>query len=332
MEREKNIDLLKAILIALVVLGHTIQCAISDFDSNIVFRIIYSFHMPFFMFISGYLGFSSKKDEHFIIVRCKRLIVPYISWVIIHSVFYNYADLFSGNFSGLLLYFTNIIRSPSAGGLWFLWVLFLINVAYYLLNKTKRPYLFGIFFYLLTYGLFLLLNRFEFGNVLGISLFCWHFPFFIIGCYAKEHDLMNRIPYLSLVLLIPILIFLELIWYRVGTSSFGLNLHGELLYIYNKLINYLIALLAITVLFKLSLLFKKNTLNYSEWLSRNTLTIYTIHFIFLFTSLGILMKVETNLSILVALVSISTFVLSCFSTALLNMNRYLRIVFCGQYK
>ncbi len=37
----------------LVVLGHTLQGLYTDFDQNLAFRIIYSFHMPLFFFISG---------------------------------------------------------------------------------------------------------------------------------------------------------------------------------------------------------------------------------------------------------------------------------------
>lgn len=45
------IDNLRGLLIILVVLGHCIQNLDLDFDHNIVFRYIYSFHMPLFMFI-----------------------------------------------------------------------------------------------------------------------------------------------------------------------------------------------------------------------------------------------------------------------------------------
>ena len=47
------IDNLKGVLILLVVLGHCIQCTDLDFDHNAVFRYIYSFHMPFFIYLAG---------------------------------------------------------------------------------------------------------------------------------------------------------------------------------------------------------------------------------------------------------------------------------------
>ena len=51
-KRDTGIDLCKAILITLVVLGHTIQYA-GDGMQSPVFRFIYSFHMAAFMMVSG---------------------------------------------------------------------------------------------------------------------------------------------------------------------------------------------------------------------------------------------------------------------------------------
>ena len=60
------IDIAKFITIFLMVIGHALQlfnwsefresCAYYD---NWVYRVIYSFHMPMFMFISGYLYYIS---------------------------------------------------------------------------------------------------------------------------------------------------------------------------------------------------------------------------------------------------------------------------------
>ena len=52
------IDNLKGVLILLVVLGHCIQCTDLDFDHNAVFRYIYSFHMPLFMCVSGFVSYK----------------------------------------------------------------------------------------------------------------------------------------------------------------------------------------------------------------------------------------------------------------------------------
>lgn len=57
-KRNKKVDELRGLLMILVVIGHIIQFVTypETFDDNIVFRIIYSFHMPLFMLLSGYVS------------------------------------------------------------------------------------------------------------------------------------------------------------------------------------------------------------------------------------------------------------------------------------
>lgn len=60
MEKKRLIwaDSLKGWLIFLVVLGHAIQFTlVVDFESCHLWNLIYSFHMPAFMAVSGYLAF-----------------------------------------------------------------------------------------------------------------------------------------------------------------------------------------------------------------------------------------------------------------------------------
>ena len=55
-------DSLKGVLILLVILGHAIQRVLVDeCFSNHIWNIIYSFHMPAFMAISGYLTYGKEK-------------------------------------------------------------------------------------------------------------------------------------------------------------------------------------------------------------------------------------------------------------------------------
>lgn len=57
MERNEKLDNLKGIAIFLVVWGHSLQYLNNgefDFFENSLFQVIYSFHMPLFMVISGF--------------------------------------------------------------------------------------------------------------------------------------------------------------------------------------------------------------------------------------------------------------------------------------
>lgn len=59
-KRELSFDILKCYTIFGVMWGHCIQYFTSgSFAADPVFRVIYSFHMPLFMMISGYFSWQS---------------------------------------------------------------------------------------------------------------------------------------------------------------------------------------------------------------------------------------------------------------------------------
>ena len=57
LKRDSSIDALKAVMVFLVVLGHT-----GGYDP-LIRKVIYSFHMPVFVFLSGYLTSSGTPKE-----------------------------------------------------------------------------------------------------------------------------------------------------------------------------------------------------------------------------------------------------------------------------
>lgn len=57
-QRNNHIDIIKGLAIFLVIWGHIVQDTAGNADiyfDNIVFKVIYSFHMPLFMLVSGYV-------------------------------------------------------------------------------------------------------------------------------------------------------------------------------------------------------------------------------------------------------------------------------------
>ena len=61
MKRDGKMDNLKGILIIMVVLGHLTELLLKSGEGGIVYRLIYAFHMPAFIFISGYFAKSDFK-------------------------------------------------------------------------------------------------------------------------------------------------------------------------------------------------------------------------------------------------------------------------------
>lgn len=60
--RNAYIDKIRGFAIILVVLEHAIHHTYENFDSNYLFALIYSFHMPPFMFISGYVTYKENRE------------------------------------------------------------------------------------------------------------------------------------------------------------------------------------------------------------------------------------------------------------------------------
>lgn len=127
-------DNIRGIAIVLVVWGHIIQTMIcpNNFDANIVFRVIYSFHMPLFMFISGVLVYNPNRkiDEKWLWKKVKTLVIPFIIWIFItYFLRREYVN------RSIIEVFKEVIASPD-NAMWFLWILFLLHVITFVMYRT----------------------------------------------------------------------------------------------------------------------------------------------------------------------------------------------------
>ncbi len=150
-QRNLLVSFLQAWGIILVVLGHSFYYS----DNNPIHTWIYSFHMPLFMFISGFLlryGVERKNInlsetkmlglDGFVWNKVKRLLIP---WVVISSIAYlpkvmmsRFAarpiDLSIDSYINMFLYpYTNAIQF-----FWFLPTLFLIFIVVLCIVKSIR--------------------------------------------------------------------------------------------------------------------------------------------------------------------------------------------------
>lgn len=137
--RDRNLDVLKAVAIATVVLGHTFQGVTSDFGHYPPFRILYSFHMPMFMLVAGMamsagifaaLQADSARFAAYVSRRALRLVVPFIAWAAIQFIWTRPA--------GSLFAWLGIVFLRPDNGLWFLLALFEISVVVALCAACAR--------------------------------------------------------------------------------------------------------------------------------------------------------------------------------------------------
>lgn len=142
-----SLDIAKAICIVLVVVGH--YCPEnSPAWYQAVNHIIYGFHMPLFMFVSGCVYIASKNDVDygsFLLKKLKRLIIPYFvtSIIVISIKLLTQSHAYVENPVSIISYL-KILIGPEAGYfLWFIWALWWMFVFVPLCkNKKLRLVLF----------------------------------------------------------------------------------------------------------------------------------------------------------------------------------------------
>lgn len=180
-KRIEYLDNLKCFLIILVVLGHSIQFSNPDFDNVPLFRFIYAFHMPLFMWVSGYVNYRAVTQISIIKRRALQLALPFLVWVSFHVVK-----------TGDLSYYVRVFYDPTIS-VWFIWDLFLIicftTCINYWCQKTGKPVLLvtGIAFVLAE----VIVKSFH-SEVLGLSHALDMGLFYIMGYHMRRYDVFNR--------------------------------------------------------------------------------------------------------------------------------------------
>lgn len=153
MKQNEWIDVAKGIGILLVIIGH------SPFNPTII-NIIFTFHMPLFFFMGGYLFNYSKYKKNtilFVSKKAKRLVYPFFITNIIVITFLYYFIKFHNspikNWIGIIYgnsaplnppnIFTNIVNVPS----WYLLSLFCSFIILYIIAYSFEKYglLYSIF-------------------------------------------------------------------------------------------------------------------------------------------------------------------------------------------
>ena len=152
--RYTEVDIARGIGIFFVVLGHAIkQTEVSAGWIRILTYIIYSFHMPLFFCLSGFvsariLQMKRKERASYIVSRARRLLVPYFVIGLLYiPVKLKLSDVAVKPFKVTDIWKLMIGQNPDVS-LWFLYILFLIELICALLVNTYnfRSIWYGSFF------------------------------------------------------------------------------------------------------------------------------------------------------------------------------------------
>lgn len=309
------IDNIKAFLIFLVVLGHVIQFwPNNNWCENRLFLIIYSFHMPLFIFISGYVSSKYMNNinlYHLLQKRTIQLLIPYVSWSIIQRLLHSDTS------------FIDFIIRPECG-LWFLYVLFFITVIHKITlyiekNTSIHRYLIYAIVIIIGHLISHILN-----GTFGSALYSKHIIYYIIGYELARTNKSIPIQYGFFCLLLWILMAYK--WEWAGFNHF---ISLELIKKIGDRALYFI--MSISGCIGFISLFEKNnqkiTNKYLLIVGRSTLGIYAIHYL-LIDCIITHLTIQLNYSFVFLLTIIIT-ILSTLLVSALKLNRYTKLLLLG---
>ncbi|SDX93099.1 Acyltransferase family protein [Lutibacter oricola] len=313
--RNKTIDSLKGFAILLVVIGHIIQATYPNFDENLFFRLIYSFHMPLFFFLSG---FVSKKEVT--IKSIKKyfvgLIIPFIVWALISQIYS--LNISGGTYDFIYTGFIKTLIFPD-NGLWYLYILFGLHILTWIEFKTSLVYVIIIIIMLSLLSYFI-----GNGNIFGLKAIVIYTPYFYLGRFVFFNDMKIKVICIKYKFLFGLLfLFFAWSWHRTNINFFSISFNSISMYIYK----YWVAFLAIFWFYGLFLTMKLNVL---ETLGTHTLIIYILNSYFTPFLKHLFISNYYTLSLIISCVLIC--VISILIEGFFYKNKFLAYILLGKIK
>ena len=293
MKKERNVyfDIVKAVSIILVIVGHCIQTgsgmeykSYALFFDNPVFKFIYSFHMPLFMLISGYLFYFSckkKKCYELLYSRFKQIIIPLMSWSVVSLLIYIFkSDISIINESLSFVLIVRKLLDYFLNGPWFLWAIWWCSLVIIIVRKLfKDNLIIYVFICFLTFIL---------PDVLNFQLYKYMWPFFLIAYLFNKYNYKDKLKkiYLNKFFIFScITIFMIMLSFfnyniYIYTSGFTIINKEPLMQIYNNSFRFIIGIFgSISMMYLIYISMDKipnSIIKIFSILGKNTLGIYII--------------------------------------------------------
>lgn len=194
--RDHRFDNMKALLIFLVVLGHVLSNYGVTAGSDFLYKVIFSFHMPAFIFVSGYFAKQDPKRvlaklvPLYVVFQCARFLLDAVLAVITGG-------------DGLAALREFQLFTP-CWTLWYLLALIIYQLLLPVFTTDNRKH--RLYFMILAAALGLLVGlNHDMGKFLSISRVLVFLPFFLLGYYERDSHILtefgkNRHPRASRVI------------------------------------------------------------------------------------------------------------------------------------
>lgn len=267
----------KGIGIILVVVGH-FHPEISPAYWSVINEVIYSFHMPLFFILSGYL-YSHGKYSYSDLIRTKtkRLLYPFISIAVVFFLIkYMVGRILILEHPVDINSIYSLLLDPVNSYmplLWFVYALFFIFAIYPLLRLIlKNTY---ILLFLLAINVILGSDFLVIGKALA------NMPFFVVGVFFRENGELSKMTIRAdwFYVFVPLAIFfLAYLMTRLLTNF--VFVHG---YIWQFFIGVVGSLFVINISHAISTFFDKKIKSMLLQIGYYSMTIYLFHTLFVST-------------------------------------------------
>lgn len=311
-KREGSIDTVRGLLMILVAAGHVIEfLRKKNSGVQFLYNFIYFFHMPVFIFITGFLSKNIEKGRQRAV---ETYFVPFILFNLIWNLitlishFFVPPTTFNSSASAYFSFFT------PGWALWFMLSLFLWKMFLPDIIRIKNAFAVSLVVGILS-GLFV-----EFGAFLSLSRTITFLPYFLAGYYCgQEHiDRMKRVNRIWSVVLLAAGIAVAYIFGNVlhipsemlwGDRSYNHYMEQILPGLTIAVIRYVVGFAFVFVLF--NGIRGENSL--LARIGRNTLSVYFLHTYLaglLLAAAGLIENTYAQLAALLAGAVVITLVLS----------------------
>lgn len=302
-ERNLLFDNIKGILIFLVVFGHSLELLKDKYIlANIIYAYIYMFHMPSFIFISGYFSKNLKKSQD---SAFEKFLLPFLLITI------------PWNVVGFLMGVSNYSFFTPAWAMWYLFSMFLWKLTLPYLIKIKGIFKISLLLGI-TAGMFM-----EFNSFMSLSRTFTFLPYFLAGYFFDEHLIQKiREKPKILAILIFIIVFLIAIYFSIAN-----DIPIEILWLDRPFINLnysiKLGLIIRIILYIIGFLMTFSILNLITTkktifanIGRNTLSVYLLHIFLIGMFFGISRYINNNILNLIL-----SFILSIIVTYILSRDK-----------
>ncbi len=203
MNRIIALDIAKAICIILVVMGHYVP------DNSpawyvLVHDVIYTFHMPLFMFVSGYVYIATKKRSTY---------GDFLLKIDNPVTIFSFVEMFYMPVAGYFLWF-----------IWALWWMFVLVPLFRGKQKHVELFVLGIVLHFIPFGL---------PRVFCLEQFSGMLMYFMFGVFVFENDSLHRFlkefSWIKVACAVAVFILGEFLYFTNGVGTGGMFLLNAML-------------------------------------------------------------------------------------------------------